>query len=338
MKHIPWPKIGQFNQTIREVSLDTAFVGLDTNGEPIYDGTIPKPVIEFTGTVKIHGTNAGVSFNKKEGLWVQSRENIITPLQDNAGFAFFVELKKTYFEELFQELYKRFNLSDDLTLTIFGEWAGQGIQKGVAISELVKAFYIFGLKVSKDHEDFVSYYIDTNEFTSRICEEQIYCITDFQTYNLSIDFNNPKLAQDELIKLTEEVENHCPVAKQLGVDGVGEGIVWTGKYKDKLYRFKVKGEKHSVTKAKTLAPVDTEKLKSIEAFVDYTVTENRLDQAIEKIGSSDVSHLGDIIRWMVNDIVTEELHTLTENGLEPDKAVKGEIAKRTRLLFLSKIS
>lgn len=335
MKHVSWPKIGQLNQVVREVSIDTAFVGLDEDFQPIYDGTIPKPKIKFTGTVKLHGTNAGVSFNKEDGLWVQSRENIITLTQDNAGFAFYISTVEEQFKLFFSEAYEKFGLSDDHTLTIFGEWAGAGIQKNVAISQLPKAFYVFGLKVSKEDAEFTNYYLDASWIKSP--SSRIYNVFDFPTYEIEIDFNDPKMAQNTLIKITEDVEKQCPIAKALGVEGLGEGVVWTGQHKDNIYRFKVKGEEHSVTKVKTLAPVDTEKLESIKAFVDYAVTENRLDQAIEKVGGSEMSYLGDIIRWMINDIITEETHTLAENGLEP-KTVNGEIAKRTRLMFLTKIS
>ena len=45
-----------------------------------------KPVIEYRGKIKLHGTNAAVQINK-DGVFAQSRNNIITPESDNAGFA-----------------------------------------------------------------------------------------------------------------------------------------------------------------------------------------------------------------------------------------------------------
>jgi len=332
MKHISWPKIGQFSQVIREISIDTSFVGFDEDFQPIYDSTLPKPTLKFTGTVKLHGTNAGVSYNKEHGIWFQSRENIITPLKDNAGFAFFADSIKEHFLNFFNAVYENFELTEDHTLTIFGEWAGEGIQKGVAISKLPKAFYVFGLKVSKDEADFKNYYLDSSWI--KLPEERIYNIYDFPSYQLEIDFNNPKTAQNDLIHITEQVEKECPVSKTLGISGTGEGVVWTGEYKGQNYRFKVKGAEHSVSKVKTLAPVDEEKLESIKAFVDYAVTENRLDQAIEKNGS-EMTNLGDVIRWMVNDIVTEESQTMKKSGLEP-KSVNSEVAKRTRMMFITR--
>ena len=99
-KMVKFPSIEQFRTVVSNVNRHFNFVGLDENGDAIYDPTLPKPVITFKGTVKLHGTNAGVSFNNIGRLWAQSRENIITVEKDNAGFAFFVESNKEIFEQI----------------------------------------------------------------------------------------------------------------------------------------------------------------------------------------------------------------------------------------------
>ena len=71
-----------------------------------------------------------------------------------------------------------------------------------------------------------------------------------------------QLSQNKFIELVEEVEKECPVSKQFNVSGIGEGIVWTTEYKGETYRFKTKGEKHSVSKVKTVVPIDIEKINS----------------------------------------------------------------------------
>jgi hypothetical protein len=78
-KHISFPSIEKFSNIVTNINRENNFVGLDENGEAIYDPSKPKPILKFKGTVKLHGTNAGVCYNKHGGLWVQSRENIITP-------------------------------------------------------------------------------------------------------------------------------------------------------------------------------------------------------------------------------------------------------------------
>jgi hypothetical protein len=136
--------------------------------------------------------------------------------------------------------------------------------------------------------------------------------------------------------MTMEVERECPVSKEFGFLGVGEGIVFSTEYKGVVYRFKSKGELHSVSRVKTLASVDTEKLNSIVEFIDYAVTRNRVDQAIEKTMPSgvDMKLMGDLMRWMINDIIKEESDTLVNNGLEP-KDIGKYVSNKTREIFMS---
>jgi hypothetical protein len=146
----------------------------------------------------------------------------------------------------------------------------------------------------------------------------------------------PQLVQNQLSDMTIEVEDECPVAKAFGFSGVGEGIVWTCEFKGVVHRFKVKGEKHSSSKVKTLANVDVEKIESIQKFVDYAVTQSRFKQALENVFPNDepidTKKLGDVIRWVVNDIIKEEMDTMVENNLEP-KEVNKYISTKVRDMF-----
>ena len=102
--------------------------------------------------------------------------------------------------------------------------------------------------------------------------------------------------------------------------------------------FKTKGEKHSVTKVKKLVEVDVEKLNSINEFVEYSVTENRFNQAKHVIFGEDYldrRKLGDFIRWIINDIMSEELDTMKKNNLEP-KDVNKYISNKIRTMFFEK--
>ena len=341
---IKFPSIEQFRNVVATINRNYNYVGHDENGEPIYDASLPKPVITFKGTVKLHGTNAGVSYNNEAGLWAQSRENIITPRYDNAGFAFFVESKDTVFRELFDLIATHNNIDCDTnTITIYGEWAGKGIQKGVGISELGnKVFFVFGVKVTphteteEEQKANPAYWV-TSSYVEYV-NHRIYNIEDFQTYSLDIDFNMPQLVQNQLSELTLQVEEQCPVAKVFGFNGIGEGIVWTAEVNGVVHRFKVKGEKHSSSKVKTLAAVDVEKLNSITEFVEYAVTDSRFNQALENVFPNnepvDTKKLGDVIRWVVNDVVKEELDTLASNGLEP-KEVNKYISNSVRTKFFA---
>jgi hypothetical protein len=272
----------------------------------------------------------------------------VTPTQDNAGFAFFVETNKQVFLELVKKVVEKEGIdNENNTVCIFGEWAGKGIQKGVAISNIDKSFFIFGVKISpinnpNDSEKAVdgvrstAYWVDSSYLRSP--EHKIYNIDDYPTYSVDVDFNMPQLAQNLFGEITEAVEKECPVALTFGHSGVGEGVVWSTTYKGIVHRFKVKGEKHSSSKVKTLASVDVEKLNSIKEFVDYAVTESRFNQGIEKTFATkeeiDVKRLGDLMRWIVNDITKEEADTMAANGLEP-KDVNKYVSQKVREMFFA---
>jgi hypothetical protein len=253
-KIIKFPSIDQFRTVVSNVNRHFNFVGLDDNGEAIYDPTLLKPTLKFKGTVKLHGTNAGVSYNSESGLWAQSRENIITPQHDNAGFAFFAHTHETEFLKMFFDVATKEDIDlNKNTISIYGEWAGEGIQKGVGISEIPKSFFIFGVKITphtETEEELRSpaYWVDSSYLRNN--ELRIFNIEDFTTYEMEIDFNMPQLVQNDLSDLTIGVESECPVAKYFGISGIGEGIVWTCEFKGIVHRMKVKGEKHSSSKVK----------------------------------------------------------------------------------------
>ena len=62
-KMIKFPSIEQFRNVIRHVKSKAQFVGKDENGDPVYDQSIPLPTLQFCGTVKLHGTNAGIVYD-----------------------------------------------------------------------------------------------------------------------------------------------------------------------------------------------------------------------------------------------------------------------------------
>lgn len=166
-------------------------------------------------------------------------------------------------------------------------------------------------------------------------ENRIFNIEDYPTWDVEIDFNHPEDSQPALQSIVLKVEEECPVSKAFGHSGIGEGVVFVGEYKGVLHRFKVKGEKHSVTKVKTLANVDVEKVNSAREFAEKTVTKNRVDQACKNVcpGGFDIKKTGDVIRWVLNDIIKEESDTMRESGLEV-KDVSSYIGAATRKIYM----
>jgi len=346
MKHIPFPSIDQFRSVVKHV-----------NDKSNHKG-IPRPTLSFHGTTKLHGTNSAFVVNDWTGeVWQQSRERIITPDDDNAGFSAWANQVKQF--NLLQELVScaaaraipsGLYLIDNPTTTvvIYGEWCGGSIQKGVALNQLEKMFVVFGIKfLDEELPDKCIWLSPTDlklafgtlkgQHPDVVSSARIFCIEDFPTWDIKIDFSNPAAKQNELITLTEVVEAKCPVGAHFGVEGVGEGIVWsctTPGWGDQI--FKVKGEKHSSSKVKTLAAVDVEVQASIEAFVESVCTENRLEQGLGLV-SLDQTSIGPFLKWVGNDVIKEESDTMAASGLE-QKQVMGAVNRKARDWFLNRLN
>jgi len=320
-KFISYPKIKQYRNVIKDINNSASYIGYDEEANlPIFDILKPKPILKFEGTVKLHGTCASVCYNENSGLWTQSRKNIITPEKDNAGFFAFVHSKKDIFLNLIESIN---HYKNNEIISIFGEWCGSGIQKGVGINKLPKMFVIFGLKITTINED--AFWLPIKDLHSK-SSHSIYNINDFPTFEIDIDFNRPKEFQNQLNDFTQKVEEECPVAAHFGIkNGTGEGIVWATKYKDNHFRFKVKGEVHSNSKIKKLPKVDDNELALINDIVNKITPPWRLEQGIQEIfdlnndGEINRNKLGDYIRWVIKDIIDEDLDIITNANLELKK-------------------
>lgn len=345
---ISFPSIEQMRTTIKDLTSKEQFIGVDSEGKAQFDKNKKLSTLTFSGTVKLHGSNAGIVFTDND-MWAQSRKNIITPEKDNAGFATWVYKERVLLKSLGDALYEGFvtNGLDPEYVAVYGEWCGGNVQKGVSISGMEKMFVIFGVKYKLPDEDAKWFNAqETADLSVEVMEiDNCYVIYDFPTYEAQIDMNEPALMVDKLIEMTLKVEEVCPVGEALGrkpEDGctTGEGIVWTYFIDGEAHRFKVKGEKHSSSKVKKLASVDIEKMNSVKEFVEYSVTENRLNQGIEQvftingISTDDIDrkNTGDFVKWIKNDIIKEELDTLVENGLEM-KDVAGPLSKKAANWF-----
>ena len=98
----------------------------------------------------------------------------------------------------------------------------------------------------------------------------------------------------------------------------------------------VQGQKvRSIAKVNTLAAVDPEKLRNIQEFVEYAVTENRLEQALQEVGL-DVSLTGKFIGWVNKDVYKEEKDVLEANGLTM-KEVGNLLSQKAREFYFSKL-
>lgn len=345
---IKFPSIEQFRNVIRHVKTHAQYAGKDENGDAIFDQSKPIPTLKFRGTVKLHGTNAGIVYDvDADTITYQSRERELSLTSDNAGFMLAMKAYESDLRKGFLAIVENEFIYGDKVPTkiaIFGEWCGQGIQKGVAVSQLPKMFVVFASKYI--YQDGTTEWVDIDGPEIEDVEIPIMrYIDEFPTYEIEIDFNHPELAQNKMIEITEEVEKECPVGKAFGVSGIGEGVVWTcvsDGWNDSGTWFKVKGEKHSASKVKTLAAVDVEAVATLKAFVDATVTEARLEQGLwnlvhEQLKPVEMTSMGDFLRWVYNDVIKEETDTIVANGIDPKK-IGGAVANVARPWFVKKVN
>lgn len=344
---IKYPSIDQFRNVVKAVNFRTNYDGIDAETGKAKFVPRPQPTLKFRGTTKIHGTNASIvrRFDVEGGpvFTFQSRERELSLEKDNAGFMLAMLAKEQTLIELFNRVAECAGLGFTEPLTIYGEWAGGNIQKGVAISGLPKFFAIFGVRVG---EGDATEWFDIEKFQDiEYRDEGIYNILTFGSWEREINFERPLEIQNELGELTLTVEKECPVGKFFGNSGIGEGIVWkciTPGWGSSDYLFKVKGEEHSVSKVKVLAPVDVEAVRAISDFVDMAVTENRLIQGAQNLVREqgkpfEMSSMGDFIRWVHSDIIKEESDTLIASQIDPKK-IGGPVANKARAWFVTKFN
>lgn len=342
IKAIKYPSTNQFRQVIKTMNERLTFDGIDENGN-IKRKVVSNDdyLIPYVGTVKIHGTNGSIVFHSEDEVVFQSKERVLSLEQDNSGFMAFMVRKdtKSLLEQV-KYLCEIGGVEFAYPVEIAGEWAGRGIQKGVAVSEVEPFFTIFRIAVGRDEKESLQWQSPLFQLGVGLPDQRIYSVLDFGFWTVDIPFNEPEAVQNFLVELTEQVEKECPVGEFFGVSGVGEGVVWTPKNeslaKDSGLWFKVKGEKHSVSKVKTLAEVDPVRLQNIREFIDYAVTENRLEQGLGEVGL-DQSKIGEFIAWVSRDINKEEGDVLEANSLTM-KDVAKFISNKSRGWYMQKLS
>lgn len=302
---------------------------------------------EYRGKIKLHGTCAGIRIFNGEVI-AQSREIVITPKKDNAGFAKWVESTVDYWKQL----------SCEEELTVFGEWCGLGIMKGTAINQIKsKIFVVFAImKGTVGFEDESEFPIEDNNLFI-VDPEEIKGILKNTPQNIHVlpwtnqdvfkaDFLDKETLRPIVKLINSEIERieHCDpwVKEKFGIEGICEGIVYYPQL-DKLTRkifsnfaFKAKGEKHKVVKVREAVYVDPQVASDINDFVSMFVTEARLEQGLAAIGGGlEMQNMGPFLKWMNSDIIKESVLELKASNLKWEQ-VQGAVTGMARQWFMAK--
>jgi len=317
---------------------------------------LPLPKLTYEGRVKLHGTNAGIHFDLKEKtLTAQSRERVLSLESDNAGFARWVHENAAALLMEFAHLGE--NAGEDQAFTVYGEWIGPSIQKNVALNQLSeKQFVVFTIAYDDEiveHEDGSTdcVFYPVNDINRNDDVPGLRYICEVKPIVLEIDFNQPDSAVEQLEKLTQQYEDECPWGKLHGIEGIGEGLVWSPYNAialdavvplDKQHRawFKTKGEKHGNkgTNNKVKVAVTADKIEDFNALCAQILPDWRLEQGWSKLketGEPTRKETGDFLKWVVSDVYKEELDTVEASEFEW-QVVAGELSKRARQWYLGR--
>lgn len=285
--------------------------------------------------IKLHGTNAAVRLSAN-GVVAQSRSRDLTPLSDNYGFANWVANSKSDWDLYRPE-------SEAIDIVVFGEWAGPGIQKSVAVSQIPeKSFFVFAVCVIDRYLETVDYLLEPKNIATYIPEgmSNIHVLP-WYGETKEVDFFSEKdvtgLA-DYLNSEVDSIDEVDPYIEELfGVVGVGEGLVGyliadtahTGSW------FKVKGSKHTVNDEKKIAKVRKMAGQEYYDLADAFFTPGRIEQALQELGVEyDRQHTGAFISWVCKDVIKESQDECEELQIDR-KLFSGIIAKKAREHFLS---
>ena len=198
-----FPSIGQFRNTVYDVNYHSS-----------------DRVIQFERTVKIHGSNASIVIPLwgDTAIYAHSRNNIITPEKDNAGFARWVEDNREVLTNLLGEHVSDIlgNWDNETHVVVYGEWCGQGIQKNVAVNQLPKMFVVFGYRVV--YENDLAHPRTYSGSVSRYEDEPLdFSNHDIGLYNIHSQSDEIRYAKDDLKKVKAIADY------QFGV-GVGDAL------------------------------------------------------------------------------------------------------------------
>jgi hypothetical protein len=295
---------------------------------------VKLPTLTFSGSEKLHGENMAVCYTDGE-LWIQGRNQVRTLLGDQNGMAQFVEERKEAIMSIINSI-KDTHKIDTLknTIVLDCEWAGGNIQRGnAACSGTDKAMYLFDFaRIISNEDDSIVQYISTQNISD--VPNRIYNLRSFApTYSLTLDFNNPEQCEQQLKDLATTIEDNSPIAAYFDKPAnVGEGAVLTCMLDDTLLRLKTKGEKHG---GKPKTPKEGKRIISDEekafltALADKLTPVWRINQGITESGTTEVKHVGQVLKWVMADIVKEEIPTLEEAGVE-FKKVQGFVASAVK--------
>lgn len=294
------------------------------------------PVFTFRGKEKIHGTNAGFNVFPNGSIRPFKRSGWVSVGDDNAGFAAWCVAHLS-----------KFLLPDHgRDFIVYGEWAGQGIQKGVAHAECPKSFYVFsildGERLIVNPTEIESLLQVVMNFTDEEAGHSRVYVLPWHTDDVVIDFGDPlavKSAIEVLDSLTDVAATSSASAREYhDINGPSEGLVFYTL--DGTNLFKSKSEKFDTVKKSSPNAVDYEKINNLNEFAKVLVTDARLEQGFSEVfpnGNPSMKDTGAFIRWIANDVLKECEGEIAASDYDW-KAINPYVAKRASNYLRDKVN
>lgn len=328
--------------TYGEGKLEHKFPSL-TSFENVYRGKQIHPAqqpIPYGAKVKLHGCNTGVNVSKDLRVSPQTRSTVITVDADHYNFAKWVQENSVLWASAAHRHGK--------SVTVFGEWAGKGIQRNDAVTTLDdRYFFAFAVQV----EDVISF---NPEIISDFCPDLDHLLVmPWDHLSDPIDYASPENCTkfaDNASRMLEVMGEEDPfISGIFGVVGAGEGWVYTphdpeNSDYDWMYpefvgwnAFKVKTDAHAVKKQKNSVSKDIEVPVGAADFTQMFVTDARCIQGVEEScdGIAEPARTGTFLKWIKKDVIKESEHELLDSGLTWVDVEK-HVTTQARSWFLKK--
>lgn len=284
-----------------------------------FPGKRPPNTVELVGSIKLHGTHADLIVYPDNTIHFQSRNRLLDLQNDNHDFVKTMSPLRNEIlaiRDRYTQIYTantKMSVDPKYPIIIAGEWVGPKIQAGVALSKLKKnLFVIVSCKINGAWVPDLFFQNIHNEAVG------IYNISKVSFRVEEIDVWNPAPFKELMKDITLKVEKQCPFGKELGLVGLGEGVVWKPKdpalAADPKYWFKDKGEEHRNPTTDDLVQNKSARKADLKTkakmFAERALKESRMEQAwdyLREMGiTRDKAGVEEFNKWLCKDVLTEE--------------------------------
>lgn len=276
----------------------------------------------YRAKVKLHGRNCAVSVSADGEVEAQSHHHKL----DRSVRGYVTEMLaqegvEAYFVSVFTKAQQLTGRSLQ-QVTVFGEWAGKGVQKFVAVSRAEPLFAVFAVLLNK-----TELWTEPEQILELLGHDRpanMHVLPWFPG-RWTVDLSDPASVADltrDLGSIVAEIDQRDPwAAEVLGIEGPGEGLVmypegdadvWTA---FGILAFKVKGETH--LGPKQIAKRHGVELKEPEVIETLKVGP-RIEQAMSEVLLGAGRPLGkrdtpEVVRWVLADIERECVAEMEEH-------------------------